>query len=295
MIGGGPGGLISALYLCRFKRSVVLFDGGESRARWIPKIRNLIGYVGGISGQQLLKNLRRQLNVFKPEIVKENAVIYRRRNYFEIQAGRKKFLVKKVIMATGMKDVQPPVGNFSDLCSKGVLAYCPVCDGFEQSQKKIAILIDCAHGFRKVKFLSEFTSNLQVVALKKFKMAPAHVALMKKLKGKVHWGSLKKLTYVKKNNSLIILQNNRRPLHVDTAYVALGSKVVKSALQHLHAINRTKDGYFTVSSHQETSVPGLYAVGDCVFALSQISVAAGHAAIAATHVHNVLSKNAKLH
>ena len=55
VIGSGPGGLLAALYLGRFKRSVAVFGEGDSRASWIPKTHNLIGYENGISGERLLE------------------------------------------------------------------------------------------------------------------------------------------------------------------------------------------------------------------------------------------------
>jgi thioredoxin reductase (NADPH) len=54
---------------------------------------------------------------------------------------------------------------------------------------------------------------------------------------------------------------------------------------------RTEVGDIVVDAHQQTTVPGLYAIGDVVNALNQISVALGHAAIAATAVHNRLPEN----
>jgi thioredoxin reductase (NADPH) len=41
--------------------------------------------------------------------------------------------------------------------------------------------------------------------------------------------------------------------------------------------------------HQRTSVPGVYAAGDVVTELNQIAVGTGHAAIAATDIHNVIN------
>ena len=51
------------------------------------------------------------------------------------------------------------------------------------------------------------------------------------------------------------------------------------------------NGELHVDAHMQTSVPGLYAIGDVVSALNQISVAMGHAAIAATAIHNRLPRN----
>ncbi len=291
IIGGGPAGLVSALYLRRYHRSILLFDGGESRANYIPKIRNLVGYSGGISGARLLKNLKKQITQFEAEIINEKAQIYRNRNFFDIKAGSKSYRVKKVILATGMKDVQPEVLNYWELCKLGVLAYCPICDGFEQTNQKIGVIIDSDSGIRKLKFLSHFSNSLNVIAIKRFKLSPTHTAFVKKMKIKIHWGPIEKLSYHSNSKSLIVKQKGKTAYMLKLAYVMLGTKVNTSATKHIRDLARTKGGFLKVNSHQETSVPGLYAVGDCVNSLSQISVAAGHAATAATDVHNHLSKN----
>jgi thioredoxin reductase (NADPH) len=58
IIGGGPAGLTAALYLARFRRSVVVFDCGNSRALKIPRSHNHPGFVNGISGPTLLATLK---------------------------------------------------------------------------------------------------------------------------------------------------------------------------------------------------------------------------------------------
>src|SRR5689334_18362271 len=60
IIGAGPAGLTAAIYLARFRRSVALVDGGQSRARYIPRTRNYPGFPDGISGEELLERLRQQ-------------------------------------------------------------------------------------------------------------------------------------------------------------------------------------------------------------------------------------------
>ena len=73
----------------------------------------------------------------------------------------------------------------------------------------------------------------------------------------------------------------------DTLYAALGLRA-RSALPRSSGAEHDEDGALAVDRHQETSVPGLYAAGDVVQGLAQISVAMGHAAIAATAIHNRL-------
>lgn len=64
IVGGGPAGLTAALYLARFRRSVVLLDSGTSRAKLIRRSHNCPGFVRGISGQDYLDTLRKQLAAY---------------------------------------------------------------------------------------------------------------------------------------------------------------------------------------------------------------------------------------
>ena len=57
IIGGGPAGLTAAVYLARYRRRIVLFDAGESRASLIPESHNYPGFPGGISGPGDVKNI----------------------------------------------------------------------------------------------------------------------------------------------------------------------------------------------------------------------------------------------
>lgn len=65
VIGGGPGGLVSAIYLKRFRRQVRIVARDESRVKYVPVIRNLIGYADGISGRKLLHRLYKQAHNYK--------------------------------------------------------------------------------------------------------------------------------------------------------------------------------------------------------------------------------------
>ena len=76
----------------------------------------------------------------------------------------------------------------------------------------------------------------------------------------------------------------------DTLYPVLGSDAQSQLATALGAAV-DGNGELHVDAHMQTSVPGLYAIGDVVSALNQISVAMGHAAIAATAIHNRLPRN----
>src|SRR3954471_16963499 len=109
VIGAGPAGLTAALYLARFHRSVVVFDGGRSRAQWIPESHNCPGFPGGISGEALLTRLRAQLSRYevplRPTRVRE---LHKQGNRF-VLIGDDGFDIaaRKVLLATGIVDELP--------------------------------------------------------------------------------------------------------------------------------------------------------------------------------------------
>src|SRR5687767_12748417 len=77
---------------------------------------------------------------------------------------------------------------------------------------------------------------------------------------------------------------------LDVVYPAMGGDVRSELAINLGA-DCDQEGYILVGTHLETSVAGLYSIGDVAKALNQIAVGFGHAALAATHIHNDLRKH----
>ncbi|MES2965065.1 MAG: NAD(P)/FAD-dependent oxidoreductase [Bdellovibrionota bacterium] len=290
VIGAGPGGLVSALYLRRFMRSTIVASAGPPRAAWIPKTHNLLGYRTGISGEEILLRLNSQLDdLGVARSVGECRVDAIARG-FRISCGKKTYTAQRVILATGICDVQPSLKNLVRLRKAGLLRYCPVCDAYEYRNKKILVLAQDAHGLRAASFLSGFSRRVSVLWPRAGKL-PARLAKTRTWRGgPLIVGSL--VSIDEDDGGLEVRfddeRDRRRTARYDAVYVELGSTINDSAFRHLKKIERDEDGAILVGSHQETGHPGIYAVGDCVSGLSQIAVAAGQAAIAATHIHNQL-------
>lgn len=289
VIGGGPGGLVSTLYLSRFKRKVLLVDSGHSRAQWIPRIRNLIGYGSGLKGLTLLRKLTQQVQLYSSDLVQGEAQVYRLKDGFKLKVGHAQYTARFVILATGMKDVQPPLENIPELRRKGVLAYCPICDGYDWSEQKIGIIVANSKGLKKAKFLHRFSPSITAFQVRPFELTTFDQSLIRENKVQIHQGELESLKYCQRPKGLWVQMKNQAPVFVHVAYVALGVDFNIKTTRHLKGLKRNKEGFILTKSHQETSIPGLYAVGDCVNALAQVSVAIGQAALAATRIHNRLN------
>jgi thioredoxin reductase (NADPH) len=292
VIGGGPGGLVTSLYLRRFRRSVALIEFGKPRAAWIPRTHNLMGYDRGISGKLLLRRLNRQLNHVGIDRFKAKARIYLEpEGGFRIELGRKRFLRSKtVVLATGLIDEEPKLENLQELREKGLLRYCSICDGYEYRNEPIAILAQDDAGIQKGLFIAHWSKDIRFILPETLRLAPQRVQELEAIHAKLSRCRVLKVHARGQDDrdGIDLYLDERDPVYARAAYVELGCRVNDSAYAHLPQLKRTKEGFITTTTEQRTSIPGLFAVGDCVNLLGQISVAAGQAAVAATTIHNDL-------
>jgi thioredoxin reductase (NADPH) len=288
VVGGGPGGLMAAVYLKRFWRSVVVFDEGVSRATLIPTVHNLVGHSDGVSGRFLLRDLKKQLRALRIPVVNERARVRVVPSGFKIETSRGDWKVKKVILATGMRDIQPTLKNYRKLCLSGALAYCPVCDGFDHSGEELGVWVKGPECVGKIKYLFTFSPKLHVFMSKAFVWPRGERQVLEKAGIKFYDSLVRRLLWRPKEKSLTVFTEDGQRVALSLMYVELGTEVPSHAIHGLKSLKRTEAGFLQVNYKQETSMPGLFAVGDCVDALSQISVAMGHAAVAASAIHNQL-------
>jgi thioredoxin reductase (NADPH) len=297
IVGGGPGGLISALYLRRFRRRVVLINAGRPRAAWIPRTHNLIGYERGISGPLLLRRLRRQVSAMGGmDWYRAQASARRVRGGFEVDTvgesgGRSVIRARKLVIATGLRDRQPELGNLAQLRRAGLLRYCSICDGYEYRGQPLAVLARDDLGLQKALFIGHWTRDVRVLVPEELRVAPVRGREL--ARAGIRVVRCRTLTIdpgrePRRGAGAWVCSDGRTPFWCRTAYVELGADVPDGAFARLRGIRRSSDGYLLTTQEQRTGVPGAFAVGDCVNLLGQISVAAGQAAVAATAIHNDL-------
>ncbi len=289
VIGGGPAGLTAAIYLGRFRRSVVVIDKGWSRAEWIPRSHNLPGFPDGIPGPDLLNALRAQARRYGAGI--ENGVVdglTRDNEIFVAKAGDALLRARTVILATGVTENKPPVPHVADAVKSGLIRTCPICDGFESSGKTIGILGDGEHAASEALYLRTYSDSISLLlmatdttvlsAQTREKLKVAGIAVSHVVVGSV--------TLDETGVTAVSVEDGRTH-RFDLIYSAFGTTSQTALVAGLGA-SMDADNRLIVDAHQTTTVAGLYAAGDVVRGLNQISVAEGEAAIAATAVHNLL-------
>lgn len=288
VIGAGPAGLTAAIYLARFCRSVVIFDAGESRASWIPTSHNYPGFPEGIGGKELLARLRLQASHYQTS-VQERAVDRLEKlkpEGFRVHVGGDSFLARTVLLATGAMDRTVHFPYLREAVARGLIRHCPICDGFEAREQKVGLLGHGEQNIREALFIHHFSKDLTLLSYDEpMRISDEDMDVLRERGIQLVTTPISGLEL--NDGKIAALEKNGGTHVFDTVYSMLGIEVRSQLAQELGA-GCDAGGNLLVDDHLRTSIPGLYAAGDVVSGLNQISVATGQAAIATTAIHNSL-------
>jgi len=296
IIGGGPAGLTAAVYLARFHMNVTVVDAGEGRASWIPVSHNHAGFPEGIKGSVLIEKMAEQARLYGAAIKTSRVTRLDRdeeQSGFLAEWGSGPVAARTVLIATGVRNRRPtmePALHDDALC-RGLIRYCPICDGYEVTDKRVGVIGTQAHAFKEAVFLRGFTADLTLIS--------PHGPHQLSDEDRARADALGIVTVDGPREELriegeqIVVPTAEGPLSFDSVYPALGSDV-HSDLAKTVGADVTESGSILVDDHQRCSVPGLYAAGDVVLGLDQISHAMGDGGIAATTIRNDLTCDAPL-
>lgn len=289
IIGGGPAGLTAAIYLSRFLLRVILIDAGNSRAASIPRTHNHAGFPDGIAGGDLLIRMRSQAIQFGTQIL--DGMVERLEGeggVFLAYGDHGCLAARTVLLATGVVNNRPsmPETIHDDALARGLLRYCPICDAYEIRDRRIAVLGNAEHGEREALFLRSYSADVTLVS-------PDGAVLDQGCADRLAQAGV---ITIPGPCSTIGIDRDRIHLALpqgthsfDVLYPALGS-VIRSERAADVGAALSDEGCLIVDAHQRTSVPGLYAAGDVVLGLDQISHAMGDGGVAATTIRNDLAQ-----
>jgi thioredoxin reductase (NADPH) len=272
IVGGGPAGLTAAIYLARYRRAAVIVDEGASRAALIPASHNYPGFKG-IAGPDLLARLRDQALLYGAALKQGRVTTLQRapRSGFLAHWQGREVAARTVLLATGLVDESPDIAGLATAVYDGAIRFCPICDGFEAMDRRIGVLGAPQEAGHKALFLRTYSRRVMV------------------FQTGIELGGKPVRVECNEDGVRVTVEGGAR-FDLDILYPALGCEVRSELATNLGA-DCTKTGNLKVDAHQETTVEALYAAGDTVSDLHQLAVATGHAAVAATAIHNRLERN----
>lgn len=285
IIGAGPAGLTAATYLARFRRRVLVADGGAPRACWIPVSHNMPGFPQGITGDAILKRMTDQATEYGA-VIEPGRVegLSRDGDGFIARLNGREIRVRAVLLATGVIDHHPDLPGVERAIERSLVRICPICDGYEAIDKAVAVIGDDDKGVREAAFLRTYSDRVTLI----------HIGSGDALTGQDELERLE-IELIRAPIDNVQLEGDRVTAlswggvsrTFDLVYSALGTSPNADLAKALDA-RIGEDGRLFVDPHQGTSVNGLYAAGDVVRGLNQIAVASAEAAVAATAIHNAL-------
>ncbi|WP_245513417.1 NAD(P)/FAD-dependent oxidoreductase [Enterovirga rhinocerotis] len=291
IIGGGPAGLTAALYLARFRRRFLLVDSGRSRAEWIPTSHNIPMFAHGIGGREILDRQRAQLAPYgvAPLVGTVTSIEKRSRDFVaEIRLADGtvcRVEARRVLLASGSLDTEPDFPNLPDAVRRGLVRYCPICDGNEAAGRRIAVIGHGDRGMGEAIFVARtYSRDVTLLTLDQPLMPNSEQQSRLDEHGiAVVRDPVTALEVEGGRIATLLLGGEEQRFEV--LYSALGL-TRRSDLALALGAEHDGSGALVTDEHGQTTVPGLYAAGGVVRGLDQVVVAMGQAAIAATSIHN---------
>jgi len=291
VIGAGPAGLSASLFLARYRHKVLTLHHNKPRNINSQGIHGFLGH-HGIPPAELLARGTEELLIHGGRIIEAGATKIKkaRAGLFKVTTEKpesRSFLTRRVLLATGMRDVTPDCAGFREFYGSSVY-HCPDCDGYEVSDKTVAVL---GYGKRAVGFTLELLTWTDKLTL----LTDDHAADISRASG----AKLAKFNIAIRHEKVIALEgdlNTRQlqrvrfetgsPLECDALFFNLGTEPGSRLHETLGC--KKKDDFVWVDKKQQTSVEGIYAAGDITPNSQLAVVAAAEGAMAAIHIHESL-------
>lgn len=262
IIGGSYAGLSAAMSLGRSLRSVLVIDSGTPCNRQTPHSHNFITQ-DGKTPKEITTIAKEQVSQY--ETVKFYSGIAvnakKKEERFEIrtQPGDT-FYSKRLIIATGLKDVIPDIKGFAECWGISVI-HCPYCHGYEVRNTKTAILGNGDQGFELSRLISNWTKDLALYTNGGSTLTAEQSEKLRKHNISVVENQIHSFEHTNGQIQNVVFNDNSRTSI--TAIYARPESIQHSDIASQLGCEITEQGRVKVDASQQTSLAGVFACGDC--------------------------------
>ena len=280
VVGGGPGGLAAALWLGRYRRSVVVVDSQEYRSQ---AVQSSHGYLGRDpqTPVDLLARGREELLAYPTACVRHARVAdigVRADGLFDVALDDGRLIAHRLVLATGVRDVFPTIRGFDEHYGVDVF-HCPACDGYEARDRDVVAIGWDAHLVGFASTLLNWARSVTVVTDgRRFDGDEACHAVL--ADNGIELVEEEAVELVGSRGQLeSVLLASGRCLPASLAFFSLAHHPQVDLAVSL-GCELDDDGYIVVDREGQTTVPGVYAAGDITPGLQLVQVAAASGAVA---------------
>ena len=287
IIGGGPAGLTCAIFLGRYRLRVVLLDNGRPRNYASRAIHGFLGQ-HGIAPGDLLSRGRAEAQACGVEVRNATATkVERVGDVFEIATDGEPIRARRVVLAYGVRDILPDIPDVQRFYG-GSVFHCPDCDGYECTGKRIGVI-----GWgKKVVGLSlkllQWTDDVTVFVdghERDFDKEETSKLLAEGIGVKDE----KVVSLVGEGGQVqaaVLSTGERVPL--DAMFFTIGVERSTQLAEQIGCVALEGTPCLKVNDYKETTVEGVYAIGDLVPGSQLAITSAADGAIAAVAINKSL-------
>lgn len=262
VIGSGPAGITAAIYAKRRNLSILVISKGNGALQKAEKIDNYYGFENGISGKELYENGIKQAKNLGIDFIEDEVINIEYINQFTIETVNSKYEAKAVILATGVSRNVPNIKGIKEFEGKGV-SYCAVCDSFFYKGKDVAVLGDGNYAIHEFETLKPIASSVTILTNGN--------TMVENRDSSIEVNS-KKIREFRGNTKLEEVEFEDNTIqNLNGVFIAMGIASSSDLARKIGA--RIENNNIIVNENMETTVPGLFACGDCTGGLLQISKA----------------------
>ena len=281
IIGSGPAGVSAALYTARAGIDTTVLTRGPGALARAEGIENYYGVPGPVSGAELERRGIEGAKAVGVQFVEAEAVGLTFTDKLTVETLSGDYPADAVILATGASRAAPPIPGLKALEGHGV-GYCATCDAFFYRGKDVAVLGSGEYALHEASALLPLAKSVTLLTGGAPLTAefPPEIALCTEKVEAILGEEAGKVTGVRLAGG--------RELPLDGVFVALGV-AGSTALARLRGAE-VDGNRIVVDEHLMTSVPGLFAAGDCTGGLLQVAKAVYEGAMAGNEAAKALRK-----
>ena len=267
ILGRGPAGLSAGIYAVRAGAKTLALGKADGALTKAKRIDNYFG-ISTISGPALLEQGEKQYTALGGEIADlEVTAAEMSPGGFALHTPEQTFETKTIILAMGRARKSASIAGENDFLGKGV-SHCAICDGFFFKKKKIGVLGSGAYAASEAAQLMAFSPDVTVFT--------DGVEPQAEMPCEVQTAKLSKLVGEQRLSGVVAEDGTEYPL--DGFFIAKGTAGTAEFALKLGV--RTENGCILVDANGMTALPGVFAAGDCLGGLCQVSTAVGTGALA---------------
>ena len=284
IIGSGPAGITASLYMIRAGLKILIISKNETALNKAEHIENYYGFENGISGKELNDIGIKQAQNLGVEILEKEVISikYADEGYEVVVANQgmdEKYLAKTIVLATGTNRNKPRIKGLQEFEGRGI-SYCAICDAAFFRNKDVGVLGNGDYAISEieellpvVKSVTMFTNGLEPI---EYRSENVNI-------------NTKKIREFRGENVIEEIEfEDDTTEEINGIFIAQGVATSTDFAKKIGAI--VENNYIVVNEKMETTVPNIYACGDCTGGLLQISKAVYEGTIAGLEIIRKLKR-----